>query len=166
MAEPLVPDVVVNVCHRCIPQAGQLPRQWKQGNSLVSIRQIPCSGKVDLQYLLHMIEDVRGGVCVVACPTGTCRLGQGNQRAEVRMQTLRRLLGEVGLEPERAELLHFSSQEPVVRLEAMIKGVVQRINALGPNPVAAAGNSNPPPASDRVVRCSPEERANAAASPA
>jgi F420-non-reducing hydrogenase iron-sulfur subunit len=153
MAEPFVPDVVVDICHNCIPQAGQLPRRWKQGQSVVSVREVPCSGKVDIQYLLHALEDVRGGVCVVACPPGRCRLTQGNHRAEVRIGTVRRLLSEIGIEPERAQLLHCSAEDPITRLEQLIRGAVDRVSTLGPNPLL-----NPAPREQPPVNQNPEQR--------
>ena len=145
MAEPLIPDVVVNICHNCLPQAGKLPRQWKQDGSLVSIREIPCSGKIDVQYLLHALEGVRGGVCVVACPVGECHLAQGNQRAEVRVATARRLLAEIGIEPDRAMLLHASPQEPITRVEQEIRAAVKRLADLGPSPLQSGARREPAP---------------------
>jgi len=145
MAEPLVPDVVVNICHNCIPKAGKLARQWKQDGTLVSIREIPCSGKIDVQYLLHALEGVRNGVCVVACPVGECHLAQGNHRAEVRVTTVRRLLAEIGLEPERAELLLASPKEPMTRLEQKIRAAVKRLADLGPSQLGSAARREPEP---------------------
>ena len=143
MAEPLVPDVVVSICHNCIPLAGKLPRQWVQDEALVSIREIPCSGKIDVQYLLHALEGVRSGVCVVACRAGECHLGQGNQRAEVRVSTVRKLLAEIGLEPERAELVHGSDAEPMTRLEQNIRAAVKRLTDLGLSPLGVTGRRGP-----------------------
>ena len=140
MAEPLVPDVAVNVCHNCIPKASKLPRQWKQGPRLIVLRELPCSGKVDLQYLLHTLEGVRGGVCVVACPPGKCRLAQGNHRAEVRIGTLRRLLTEIGLESERAELVHCSAEDSPARFEQTVREATERILKLSPNPLVKAAS--------------------------
>jgi F420-non-reducing hydrogenase iron-sulfur subunit len=162
MAEPLVPDVVVNVCHNCIPDADRLPRQWKQDGALVVVREIPCSGKIDGQYLLHTIESVDRGVCVVACPTGQCQLGQGNYRAEVRLQTVRRLLSEIGLEPERAELLHCGAAEPRGRLEQLIRGAVKRLCALGQSPLRASSSGDEPGSTRDPTREKPAATAGVA----
>jgi F420-non-reducing hydrogenase iron-sulfur subunit len=138
MAEVLSPGVVVYVCTNCIPQGGRLPRQWKQGDARILVREVPCSGKMDGQYLLHAIEGGSRGLCVVACPKGECHLAQGNYRAEIRIRTLRRLLEEVGLEPERAELVHCSADDPPQQLEELVRGAVDRICALGESPLRAA----------------------------
>ena len=138
MAEVLSPGVVVYVCTNCIPQDGRLPRQWKQGDVRVLVREVPCSGKMDGQYLLHAMEGGSRGLCVVACPKGECHLAQGNYRAEIRIRTVRRLLAEVGLEPERAELVHCSADDRREQLEELVRGAVERICALGESPLRAA----------------------------
>jgi F420-non-reducing hydrogenase iron-sulfur subunit len=138
MAEPVIPNAVVNVCRNCIPAAGHLPGQWRQDGLHVVVREIPCSGKIDAQYLLHALDGVTHGVCVVACTNGDCHLGEGNCRAEVRMRSIRGLLSEVGLEPERAELLHCSAQQPFSKIEQAVRKAVHRLSVLGHVPVGPA----------------------------
>ena len=138
MSEALSPDVVVYLCTNCIPQGLNLPRQWDQDGTRILVREIPCSGKMDGQYLLHALEGGARGLCVVACPKGDCHLSQGNYRAEIRVHTVQRLLAEIGLSPERAQLVHFSSADPPQQLEQLVRGTVERICALGENPLRAA----------------------------
>ena len=102
------------------------------------MREVPCSGKTDGQYLMHAMEGGARGLCVVACPKGDCRLSQGNYRAEVRVLTVRRLLEEIGLPPERAQMVHFSPDDPPRQLEQLVRSTVERICALGENPLHAA----------------------------
>lgn len=142
MSESFVPNVVVNVCHNCIPQAQELPHQWRQGTSLIVLSELPCSGKLELRYLLHALEGVTGGVCIVACPLGHCRLGQGNHRARIRMATLHRLLAEIGIESDRAVLLHCTNED-TAGLEKSVRAAVDRILSLGPNPVHTAAAPEP-----------------------
>ena len=137
MPEPVTSNAVVNVCRNCIPPDRHLPHQWKQGGVHVVVREIPCSGKIDAQYLLHALEGVTHGLCVVACPTEDCHLSEGACRAEVRIRTIRRFLVEMGLEPERAELLHCSPEEPLTKLEQSVHQAVRRLSALGPISVGA-----------------------------
>jgi coenzyme F420-reducing hydrogenase delta subunit len=147
MPEPVTPNAVVNVCRNCIPAAGHLPHQWKEGGLHVLVREIPCSGKIDAQYLLHALEGVTHGLCVVACPKGDCHLSEGSCRAEVRIRMIQRLLAEIGLEPQRAEVLHCSPEEPFSKLEQSVRKAVRRLSALGRIPVGAetmtTGNGEP-----------------------
>ncbi len=133
MAEPVVPDVVINICENCIPEARHLPRQWTQDGVHVLVREVPCSGKTNSQYLLHTLEGVTHGVCTIACRQGECRLAQGNTRAEVRIRTMHRLMEEIGLEPERAEFLQFSREDEFENLERLVRGSVKRLRRLGPS---------------------------------
>ena len=137
MPEALSPDVVVFLCTNCIPQGVNLPRQWNQDGSRILVREVPCSGKMDGQYLLHAMEGGARGFCVVACPKGDCHLSQGNYRAEIRVHTVQRLLAEIGLPPERAHLAHFSPVDPPRQLEDLVRSTVERICALGENPLRA-----------------------------
>ena len=138
MSESLVPDVVVYLCTNSTSQGGRLPRQWNHQGARVLVREVPCSGKMDGQYLLHGFEGGSRGVCVVACPKGECHLAQGNYRAEMRIGTIRRLLEEIGLEPQRAELVHACADEPPGELETRVRSAVQRICELGESPLRAA----------------------------
>lgn len=138
MPEALSPDVIVFLCTNCIPRGMNLPRQWNRDGSRILVREVPCSGKTDGQYLLHAMEGGARGLCVVACPKGDCRLSQGNYRAEVRIRTVRRLLEEIGLPAERAQLAHFSPADPPRQLEQLVRSKVERICALGENPLRAA----------------------------
>jgi len=127
--------VVVHICCNCAPDTGELPRQWEQDGVRVLVREIPCSGKTDAQYLFRALEGGARGICVVACPKGECRLAQGNYRAEVRIQTIRRLLEEIGIQPERAELLHSSPNDPPGHLAEITRESVERLCRLGQNPI-------------------------------
>jgi F420-non-reducing hydrogenase iron-sulfur subunit len=137
MSVTLSPDVVVYVCHRCIPQAAKLSRQWRQDGARVLVREVPCSGKIDGQYLCHALEGGARGVCVVACPKGDCHLSQGNYRAEIRVRMIRKLLDEAGMEPDRAALLHSVPEDSPEQFETAVRGVVERLCALGENPIRA-----------------------------
>jgi len=138
MAVGVSPDVVVYVCTNSIPAGRRLPRQWNQDGMHVLVREVPCSGKMDGQYLFHALEGGGRGVCVVACPKGECKLAQGNYRAEIRVRTAQRLLREIGLEPERAELVHASADDSPEQVEQLVRGAVQRICALSESPLRAA----------------------------
>jgi coenzyme F420-reducing hydrogenase delta subunit len=135
-------DVVVYICHRCIPASAALPRQWRQDGLRVAVHQVPCSGKIDGQYLFHALEGGIRGLCVVTCPKGECHLNQGNYRAELRINTVQRLLGEIGLEPQRAELLNFSPDGLPEELDGVIRDAVRRICALGESPLRAGTHTS------------------------
>lgn len=129
-------DVMVYLCRNCIPGGGRLARQWQQDGYHVRIEELPCSGKMDAQYHFHAFEGGVQALLVVACNQGECRLAQGNYRAEVRVRTVKRLLDEIGLEPERIELLRCSADDPPERLEELVRQAVAGFVSLGKSAVS------------------------------
>lgn len=57
---------------------------------------LPCSGRVNLLYLLKAIETGADGVILLTCPTGDCNYIQGNLRAQKRIEAVDDLLDETG----------------------------------------------------------------------
>jgi len=136
MAEPVSPDVIVYFCTNSVGKDFVIPRQWKQDGAHVVVRVVPCSGKLDAQYLFHALEGGGYGICVAACPEGQCKLMQGNYRARVRVATVGKLLGEMGLESERAQLVCAEQDESAESFLVRVREAVTTICALGKVEVA------------------------------
>ena len=75
-----------------------------QGDELKTIS-LPCSGKLELIYLLKAFESGADGVVLVTCKHGECRYLEGNLRAEKRTGAIRTLLEEIGLDKGRMKLI-------------------------------------------------------------
>jgi coenzyme F420-reducing hydrogenase delta subunit len=58
---------------------------------------LPCSGKINLLYLLKAIETGSDGVMLMTCKSGECKFLQGNFRAHKRAEAVGDLLDETGL---------------------------------------------------------------------
>jgi coenzyme F420-reducing hydrogenase delta subunit len=125
--------VAVFVCKNSFPESASLPTQWSHEGVHIRIKLLPCSGKIDAQYMLHAFEGGVRGICVVTCPEGKCKLSQGNYRAQVRTSTVRRLLSEVGIDPENARIIQCTGNETVGRIREIINETVIRF----PDPVPA-----------------------------
>jgi len=132
------PDVIVYLCANCMPPGSRLARQWVCQGAHVLVREVPCTGKMDAQYLLHGLEGGERGLCVAACPKGECHLTQGNYRAEIRLRTVQRLLAEVGFESGRMELVHCSPQDSPEQFDRLVHEAVERICVFGDSPVRAS----------------------------
>jgi coenzyme F420-reducing hydrogenase delta subunit len=76
----------------------------KEGDKLKTIS-LPCSGKLELIYLLKAFESGADGVVLITCKHGECRYLEGNLRAEKRTGAIRELLEEIGLDKERMKLI-------------------------------------------------------------
>jgi F420-non-reducing hydrogenase iron-sulfur subunit len=56
---------------------------------------LPCSGKIDILYLIKAFETGSDGVVIVTCPEGQCQNLEGNLRAQKRSQVVDSLLEEI-----------------------------------------------------------------------
>lgn len=74
----------------------------------IRIISLPCSGKVDLLYLLKAIETGTDGVFLITCMEGNCQNLEGNLRAKKRADAVNSILEETGLGKERVILIQAS----------------------------------------------------------
>lgn len=58
---------------------------------------LPCSGKVDIPYMVKAFETGVDGMLVITCPEGKCHNLEGNLRAIKRVQAVDSLLEETGV---------------------------------------------------------------------
>jgi coenzyme F420-reducing hydrogenase delta subunit len=100
----------------------------------VKIIRVPCTGKVDVVHMLRAIQKGADGVYCVGCLEGTCHYNEGNLRCRERVNHVRSLLGEVGLEEDRVRMYNLSSGEGPTFAE-YAKEMTAHIKSLGPNPL-------------------------------
>ena len=62
-----------------------------EGDTIKTIG-LPCSGKVDVPYLMKAFETGADGVAVVTCKKDECRHFEGNLRAHKRAEAVESLL--------------------------------------------------------------------------
>ena len=135
MAGPVSPDVIVYVCTNCLPAHGRLPRQWTHDGAHVVVREVPCSGKIDAQYLLHAFEGQARGLCLAACPGASANWPRATIGPRFRVRTAQRLLAEVGIQPERMELIYVDRDESPQGFQERVRQAAARIAAMGPSPI-------------------------------
>lgn len=100
----------------------------------IKIIRVPCTGKVDVMYLLRAIQKGADGAYVVGCLEGTCHYNEGNFRARERVDHVRSLLAEIGLEPDRVRMYNLSSGEGPT-FAAYAREMTENIIKLGPSPL-------------------------------
>jgi coenzyme F420-reducing hydrogenase delta subunit len=66
---------------------------------------LPCSGKLELIYLLKAFESGADGAMLVTCKEGECRYLEGNLRAQKRSEAVSALLEETGFGSGRMKLV-------------------------------------------------------------
>ena len=81
-----------------------------EGDTIKTIS-LPCSGKVDVPYLMKAFETGADGVAIVTCRKNECRHFEGNLRAHKRAEAVQSLLVEIGLPAGRMAVLECGRQD-------------------------------------------------------
>ena len=102
--------------------------------STVKVIQVPCTGRVDIIHLLKAIEDGADGVYVAGCLEGECHFLTGNLKAKKRVNYVKKVLEEMGIEPGRVEMFNLSAGEGP-KFAEIAREMEERIKKLGPSPV-------------------------------
>jgi F420-non-reducing hydrogenase iron-sulfur subunit len=100
----------------------------------VKMFRFPCTGKVDVEYILKAFEEGADGVYVVACPIGNCHHVHGNVRATKRLAYARELMEQIGLEGDRLGIYYMSGSQAHAFASAATQ-MTERIRKLGPSPL-------------------------------
>ena len=129
------PEITMFYCIYCgymaADTAGVLSIQYPAN---IKYMRLPCTGKIDVRYLLEAFEQGADGVYLVGCPIGNCHHVRGNERGLARVEQAKAILDEIGLGGERLDMFFMSgSQGQAFALAA--QEMTERIQALGPNPL-------------------------------
>jgi F420-non-reducing hydrogenase iron-sulfur subunit len=100
----------------------------------VRLIMMPCTGRVDVIHLLNAIEEGADGVYVAGCLEGDCHYLTGNLKARKRVGLVKKMLEELGIEPERVEMYNLSAAQGP-RFAEIAREMTEKIRTLGPSPV-------------------------------
>jgi F420-non-reducing hydrogenase iron-sulfur subunit len=129
------PQIVAFCCLHCAYAAADLAGGSRCGYpSSIKIIAVPCTGRVDSLHLVKALEDGADGVMVAGCLPGRCHFQTGNLHANQRVEYVRTLLEEIGLEADRVRMINVSAGMGVQFAEHA-KEMAETITALGPNPL-------------------------------
>ena len=132
------PLIIAFCCHYCAYAAADLAGSMRlQYPNNVRVLKLPCTGKLEVNYILTAFERGVDGVIVAGCLEGGCHYLEGNLRARRRVERAREILGEIGLEPERVEMFNLSSAEGP-RFAQIVTEMTTRLTGLGPSPLRPA----------------------------
>ena len=94
-----------------------------------------CSGRIDPAFVLEAFKDGADGVLIAGCHLPSdCHYISGNFKAMRRINLLRRVLKDFGIEPERLRLEWISASEGD-KFAAVVRSMVEDLKKLGPSPV-------------------------------
>jgi coenzyme F420-reducing hydrogenase delta subunit len=103
---------------------------------------LPCSGKVDVPYLIKAFETGADGVAIVTCKTNECRHFEGNLRAHKRAEAVESLLEEIGMAAGRMAVFECGKQD-TDRVLGEIRQFIDRVRNLPPTRAATSAANKP-----------------------
>lgn len=98
----------------------------------IRIIRVPCSGRVEPEFVVKALRSGADGVLVLGCHIGDCHYQTGNHRTMKRMSVLRKILGYLGIDPRRVRLEWVSASE-APRFVEVVEQFTAEIKELGPN---------------------------------
>jgi F420-non-reducing hydrogenase iron-sulfur subunit len=127
--EPVIIGFTCNWCsYRAADLAGTARVKYAPNVRLIRLM---CSGRLDPTFVLKALADGADGVLITGCHPGECHYIEQNYKALRRFLLLRRTLSQMGIEPQRVQLVWASAAEGV-RLAGEINRVVEEVRKLGP----------------------------------
>ncbi|MBI5570014.1 MAG: hydrogenase iron-sulfur subunit [Desulfomonile tiedjei] len=130
------PVIVAFCCHYCAYGAADLAGSMRlEYPPNIRVIRLPCTGKVTPRFLLRAFEKGADGVYVAGCLEGDCHFMHGNLVAKPRVNYTKKLIQEVGLEPERLEMFNMSAAMGP-RFAEVAREFTERIRELGPSPLS------------------------------
>jgi len=101
----------------------------------IRIIRVMCSGRIDPAFVLEAFKDGADGVLVAGCHLPSdCHYISGNFKAMRRINLLKRVLKDFGIEPERLRLEWVSASEGD-KWAAVVRSMVEDLKKLGPSQV-------------------------------
>jgi len=126
------PKIIGFCCERHGMDAAVLSaRSGKEFDASVRLVQVPCTGRVDGMHILKALEDGADCVFVLGCLEKNCYYDTGSIEGRKRVDYVKQMLSEVGIEKERVEMFNAASTNAWMFPEIVSK-MVTLAKKLGP----------------------------------
>jgi len=126
------PNILAFACHWCTYSGADLAGLNRMNYPAnVRLLRVPCSGRVNPQFVLAALNKGVDGVLVCGCHPGDCHYFSGNYYAKRRLMAFKRMLEYVGLPPERFQVRWISGSEAGKFRDTVIS-VCKQIKEIGP----------------------------------
>lgn len=129
------PEIVAFCCHYCAYAAADLAGVMRlQYPPSIKIIRLPCSGRLDVLEVMHAFEQGADGVLVAGCLEGDCHFQVGNLYARRRVEHIKELLEQIGLDGRRVQMVNMSSAMGAHFAMAAAE-ITAEVQSLGPSPL-------------------------------
>ncbi|MCL2008819.1 MAG: hydrogenase iron-sulfur subunit [Treponema sp.] len=127
------PKILAFACNWCSYTGADLAglNRMKYPENVRVIR-LPCSGRVNPQFILRAFQKGCDGVIVCGCHPGDCHYSTGNYFTRRRFLLMKRFLEYSGIDSGRFKARWISASE-AAKFRDTITGLTEDIRALGPN---------------------------------
>lgn len=150
MADQFEPTIIGFTCNWCSYRAADMAGTARMKYSPnVRLIRLMCSGRLDPTFVFKAFASGADAVLMTGCHPGDCHYVEQNYKALRRYLLLKRVLAQMGIEPERIKLLWASAAEGAI-FAAEINKYVEEIRALGPLQWGRPGNGSRPIVSDEA----------------
>lgn len=109
---PEEPRILAFLCNWCSYAGADLAGTSRiQYPTTLRVLRVPCSARVNPQFILKALQEGADGVLVSGCHPGDCHYLEGNYYARRKFAAMRDLLEYVGLEKGRVRFSWVSAAE-------------------------------------------------------
>ncbi len=129
--EPKILGILCNWCSYSGADLAGTSRKKYPAN--IRIMRVMCSGRVDPVFILKALESGADGVLILGCHPGDCHYAAGNFKTMRRMEMLKKLTDQMGIESDRIRLDWVAASEGD-KFAEIIKDMTEKIKKLGPFP--------------------------------
>ena len=131
-AKDFEPNIIGFLCNWCSYAGADLAgtSRMKYPPNLKAIR-VMCSGRVDPAFVLEALSRGVDGVLIAGCHPGDCHYQSGNYKTNRRIKMLKKLVEELGIEPQRIRFEYISAAEGQ-KFASVVTEFVAEIKKLGP----------------------------------
>ena len=118
-------------CYAAADLAGTMKLQYDVTSRII---RMPCTARLDLNFILKALQEGADGVLIIGCHPGDCAYKTGNLGAERRVRFARKLIGQLGMNEGRVKMVFVSAAEGDL-FAKHINDFADEIRAIGPNPI-------------------------------
>lgn len=131
-AEKWEPKIVAFLCNWCSYAGADLAGVSRlQYGPNVRIIRVPCSARINPQFIIKALQNGADGVLVSGCHPGDCHYISGNLVARRKFSLVKTFLEYIGIEPERVQFSWVSASEGG-RFADLMNTVIEGVKKVGP----------------------------------
>ena len=126
------PNIVILRCNFCSPPGAERAMASKlKDNFRPILVKANCTGRIEPSFVIDAFIKGADGVMIAGCATGNCHYVSGNYKAGRNVLLLKRMLSQLGIQPERLRSEWLAISEAPKFLSSL-NDLVNNVAALGP----------------------------------